>query len=475
MMPRRYPRWITITMVVTDAILINLAFLTAYVARIELQLFRAVDPAYQTPLSAYVPLVAGQNVLLLIMLWIGGAYDLRRHTTWLDMIAPVVRSTLIAVMLLIVVTFFDVLVFSRLLFGYDAALIVIYLGVSRAVWGRVLARLRRRGVGVARALIVGAGEVARTVLRTIVARPELGFQVMGFVDDHPERSGTNIGPFRALGAIDKIPSILDGDTIDEVIITLPWSNHQRILGIVQQCEARGVRPRIVPDLFQMSLSSVDVEDLGGIPLIGLRVPSLRGANLLVKRAFDLAVGVPLSLLALPFAAIIGLLIKLDSAGPVVFRQTRLGMHGQPFECFKFRSMRHGAEEEVVVLRDRNEASGPLFKMKDDPRRTRAGRFLRRFSLDELPQLFNVLRGEMSLVGPRPPLPSEVERYQHWHKQRLAAQPGMTGLWQVSGRSDLSFDEMVLLDIYYIENWSLPMDVRIMLRTLPKILSGDGAY
>ncbi|MGH2593192.1 MAG: sugar transferase, partial [Anaerolineae bacterium] len=418
----------------------------------------------------------GLTVLLLIMFVIGGAYDLRRNPAWLDMMAAIARGTLIAVVLVAIVTFIDRgLLASRLLFLYDVVLIVILLGASRVVWGVALSRLRKRGIGVARALIVGAGEVARTVMRTIIARPELGFQITGFVDDHPERGGTNIGPFRALGAIDKIPSILDGNAVDEVIITLPWSNHTRILGIVQQCEARGVRSRIVPDLFQMSLTSVDVDDLGGIPLIGLRVPSLRGANILVKRVFDLAIGVPLTLLALPLATIIAVFIKLDSPGPAVFTQSRIGMHSQPFECFKFRSMRHGAEEEVEVLRDRNEASGPLFKMKRDPRRTRAGRFLRRFSLDELPQLFNVLRGEMSLVGPRPPLPAEVDQYQDWHKQRLAAQPGMTGLWQVSGRSDLSFDEMALLDIYYIENWSLLLDVKIMLRTIPKILSGNGAY
>ncbi|HJW83947.1 MAG TPA: sugar transferase [Anaerolineae bacterium] len=474
-MPRRYPRWITLVMLLSDAALVILAFLTAYLARIELQLFRAVDPTYQTPLAEYTPLIAGLTLLLIAMFWFGGAYDLRRHTTWPDTMAVIVRSTLIAVVLVIIATFADVvLLFSRLLFLYTALLIIVYLGLSRATWGIVLARLRKRGIGVARALIVGAGEVGRTVIRTIIARPELGFQPVGFLDDSPGRS-TDFGPFRALGAIDAIAAVLGSEAIDEVIITLPWSDHLRILRIVQLCEARGVRPRIVPDLFQMSLSSVDVNDLGGIPLIGMRPPSLRGANLLVKRIFDLAVGIPLSLVLAPLILILALLIKIDSRGPIFFRQTRIGMHGKPFQCYKFRSMRRGAEEEVARLRDRNQASGPLFKIKDDPRRTGVGRFLRRTSLDELPQLLNVLRGEMSLVGPRPPIPKEVEEYQDWHKQRLNAQPGMTGLWQVSGRSDLSFDEMVLLDVHYIENWSVLLDITIMLRTIPKMLSGDGAY
>jgi len=475
-MPRRYPRWLTIAMLIGDTMLVNLAFLSAYAARIELQFLRPVGETYQTPLADYLPLTLGLAVVQLGLFWIGGAYNLRRNTTWLDMMGPIVRGTAVAVLILIVATFFDVLLlFSRLLFLYNAVLVVVYLALSRVAWGAVLAFLRRRGIGVARALIVGAGEVGLTVLRTIIARPELGFWVVGFVDDHPQRGDTNIGAFRALGSIDKLSAILDREPIDEVIITLPWADHLRILHIVQVCEARGVRPRIVPDLFQLSLTSVDVDDLGGIPLIGIHAPSLRGANVLVKRVFDLAVGVPLTLIALPVMAIVALLIKIDSPGPVLFRQTRVGLNGQTFKTIKFRSMRRGAEQEVDRLRDRNEATGPLFKIRADPRRTRVGRFLRRTSLDELPQFFNVLRGEMSLVGPRPPLPEEVDQYKDWQKQRLVARPGMTGLWQVSGRSDLSFDEMVLLDIYYIENWSLWMDLKIMLRTAPKVLSADGAY
>jgi lipopolysaccharide/colanic/teichoic acid biosynthesis glycosyltransferase len=173
--------------------------------------------------------------------------------------------------------------------------------------------------------------------------------------------------------------------------------------------------------------------------------------------------------------IIALAIRLDSPGPAVFKQTRIGKGGKEFMCHKFRSMREGAEAEQEDLLNLNEASGPLFKIKDDPRMTRVGRFLRRLSLDELPQIYNVLRGEMSLVGPRPPLPSEVAQYQDWHKQRLEAPPGMTGLWQVSGRSQLTFDEMCLLDIFYIENYSPMLDLRIMLRTIPAVLLRQGAY
>ena len=170
-----------------------------------------------------------------------------------------------------------------------------------------------------------------------------------------------------------------------------------------------------------------------------------------------------------------LLIRLDSPGPVLFSQTRVGEKGKLFTVLKFRSMRVGAEAEQEQLRERNEATGPLFKIRNDPRQTRFGRLLRRTSVDEIPQFLNVLKGEMSVVGPRPGLPSEVARYQPWHRQRLEVKPGITGLWQVSGRSDLTFDEMCLLDIYYIENWSLALDIQIMLRTIPRVLFGSGAY
>jgi exopolysaccharide biosynthesis polyprenyl glycosylphosphotransferase len=258
-------------------------------------------------------------------------------------------------------------------------------------------------------------------------------------------------------------------------VALPWSNHQRILDILELCERLGVRARTVPDLFQLSLNRVDVEDLGGVPVIGLKAASIKGANLLVKRAMDVAIGCAMLLVAAPIMALVALAIKLDSPGPVIFRQRRVGARGQEFVVFKFRSMRAGADEEKEQLLEFNEMQGPLFKMRADPRTTRLGRFLRRSSLDELPQLFNVLRGDMSMVGPRPHTAAEVAQYQNWQRQVLETPPGMTGLAQVSGRSQLSFDEQCLLDIYYIENWSPALDVKILLRTVPKALSGEGAY
>jgi len=236
-----------------------------------------------------------------------------------------------------------------------------------------------------------------------------------------------------------------------------------------------VRARVVPDLFQLSLSRVDFDDMGGIPLVGLKETSIPRAGRVLKRALDIILSLAGLIILAPFLIVVAILIRLDSPGPALFTQRRVGEDGRLFNIYKFRSMRMGAEEQQAQLQELNQASGPLFKIKADPRLTRMGRFLRRSSVDEFPQFFNVLRGEMSIVGPRPGLPPEVAKYEAWHRQRLEVPPGITGLWQVSGRSELSFDEMCMLDVYYIENWSLGLDLAIMLKTVPRVLFADGAY
>jgi exopolysaccharide biosynthesis polyprenyl glycosylphosphotransferase len=210
-------------------------------------------------------------------------------------------------------------------------------------------------------------------------------------------------------------------------------------------------------------------------MIGVKEVGISGLNQLVKRTLDVVVaGIGLILFS-PLMLLMAAMIKMESPGPVLFKQERVGKEGQLFTIYKFRSMVVGAEEQKESLQDLNEADGPLFKIRDDPRMTRIGKFMRRLSVDELPQLHNVLVGDMSLIGPRPPLPSEVENYQEWHKRRLEVAPGLTGLSQVSGRSGLTFDEMALLDIYYIENWSPALDTKILLQTIPRVIFGAGAY
>jgi len=467
---RRAPWWV----ILSDILLISVSVLLAYWVRYELQWFR--DISYHHSLSAYVPFSLLFTALMLLAFQMDRVYQQWRGCPWLDQVYRIINATAKSVVVMLAITFvLQPRQYSRLLLVEAGIIAVILLVLSRVMQNGIAGWLRARGVGVDRVIIVGAGEAGRTVMRAIVARPELGYQVIGFVDDDPQKGQTDIGRFKALGPTSNLARLIEEEAVDEVIITLPWMYHRKIMSIVRECERRQVSARIVPDLFQMSLSQVDVDDLGGVPLVGVREVGFERGALLIKRGIDVVGAVVGLVLGAPLLALIGVAIRLDSPGPIVFRQTRVGTAGKTFEMYKFRSMREGAEAELEQLRELNEADGPIFKIRDDPRLTRVGRFLRRTSLDELPQFWNVLRGEMSLVGPRPPLPAEVTRYMEWHKKRLEVRPGMTALWQVSGRSTLSFDEGVLLDIYYIENWSLWLDFKILLRTIPQVLFGDGAY
>jgi exopolysaccharide biosynthesis polyprenyl glycosylphosphotransferase len=429
---------------------------------------------FRAPYSAYLPMQAAYTGLLLIFLTLNGVYTARRGGSWFAEVTRIANASAnVGIIVFAAIFFFLPVVYSRALIVIAVALTVVILSLARLGQRIVQAQLRRRGVGVARVLIVGAGELGRAVMRTIVAEPELGYQIVGFADD--DSAKLEVGRFKRLGTLDQVEALLREEGVDEAIITLPWMYQRKILAIVRASEALGVRARVVPDIFHLSLSRLDVDEIGGIPLVGLKEASIPRAGRILKRAIDVVVAASALLLTAPITLLAALAIRLESPGPTLFRQTRVGEQGRLFTIYKFRSMRANAEEEQEQLRALNEASGPLFKIKDDPRLTRVGGFLRRTSVDEIPQFINVLRGDMSVVGPRPGLPQEVAQYQPWQRQRLEISPGITGLWQVSGRSELSFDEMCLLDIYYIENWSVGLDLQIMLRTIPRVIFGSGAY
>jgi exopolysaccharide biosynthesis polyprenyl glycosylphosphotransferase len=466
----RVPWWV----ILLDVVMVNAAMGLAYLLRYRLQWFK--DVIFDAPWTAYWPFHVILTISIPVMLWLDGEYRRWRGLRWLDHVYYIINAVAKVLALILAVAFIvRPLVYSRLLLLEVGIGSVLLLSFERILVNIIQSRLRARGVGLKRVIIVGVGEVGRRVIRTIVARPDLGYEIVGYFDDNPEKGEGELGRIKGLGAIDDLACSIDHEQVDEVLITLPWTQHRRILSVLRECERQEVAARIVPDFFQLSLSQVEIGDLGGIPLIAVREIAFRPLALFFKRAMDV-VG---SLLALtvgaPIFGLIALAIKLDSPGPIIFRQTRVGKDGKRFCLYKFRSMYAGAEEEQENLCELNESDGPIFKIREDPRRTRVGTFLRRTSLDELPQFFNVLRGEMSLVGPRPPIPAEVAQYQPWHRKRLAVSPGLTGLWQVSGRSELTFDEMVLLDIYYIENWSPWLDFTILLRTVPQVISGDGAY
>lgn len=476
-MAARVPvNWWKPLLVVSDAVLILVAFALAYHLRYGLQWFRSVDPAYQVSIWAYAPFAIALVAVLLLAFRLSGVYPYKPGRSIVDQGYKIATATTVGVVFLIVVSLaFNPLSYSRLIYLYTAILVTLLLVVSRSIIGLMRSHLRKYGIGVRRVLLVGMGDVGRMVMRTIAARPDIGYQLVGFVDDNPAKNTTDIGPFRALGPVENCGAILGQHPVDEVIICLPWQCHNVVSELLTTCEGAGVRAQVVPDFFQMTRDQMRMDELNGIPLMSKREVVITGWNYFIKRVSDLVFGGLAGLLLSPFMALAALAIKMDSPGPVIYSQTRVGRNGKHFRCYKFRSMVEGADRMVDNLASLNEASGPLFKVRDDPRRTRVGRFLRRWSFDELPQLWNVLVGDMSLVGPRPNLPDEVAHYQEWHRKRLMASPGLTGLWQVSGRSDLTFDEMVLLDVYYVENWSLGMDLGILLRSIPAVLKARGAY
>lgn len=466
--------FLDVALVVGDLLALNLAFLASYFLRYVLEVGGEIPGEFDVSYVDYIPIQAAMTIIFFVTYVLKGMYRMPRGISWLGEISSTLSATSVGVMVLFAtVSMARYPASSRALFIYFWLLSIVAIGLARLLHRLLTTALRRRGVGIQRVLVVGGqNALGRRIMHSIATERSQAVHVVGFVDLEP---CSDFGRFRCLGSVNEIARLVHQEKVNEIVIALPAASHEQMLKIIDHCQRGGVSFRVVPDLYQMRLNRADVDTINGIPLITLSQTQIRGGNLLMKRVLDVVASLALLALLAPPMALTALAIKLDSRGPVLFRQTRIGKEGRPFTVLKFRSMKEDAEKALAQLLHLNEASGPIFKIKDDPRMTRVGRILRQTSIDELPQLINVLRGEMSLVGPRPPLPHEVDRYEDWHRRRLEVSPGMTGLWQVSGRSEVPFDEMVMLDIYYIENWSLGMDLNILLRTFPAVLRGGGAF
>jgi exopolysaccharide biosynthesis polyprenyl glycosylphosphotransferase len=280
---------------------------------------------------------------------------------------------------------------------------------------------------------------------------------------------------RSLGRLADLPRILVRERIQEVIIADPDYPQEKTVELVDLCHQRGVTVQVAPSTMEILIDRAEFVPGQTVPLFKLRPPVFQGIDYALKRTFDLVISFVVLVVLSPLLLAIAIAVKLSSAGPVIYRSARPGMAGRPFDCFKFRTMSEHAEHAQADLESLNEQTGALFKIRQDPRLTPVGRFLRRFSLDELPQLVNVVRGEMSLVGPRPLPMRDFDRLEDWHKKRYLVLPGITGLWQVSGRSELDFDDLVRLDFLYLERWSILLDLSILLKTIPAVLSRRGAF
>ena len=460
---------------VGDLALLFGAFLLAYTARYTWRLGPALNEFQFTPLDAYW-VVAGLFIPVTLLSFAGmGRYQSRRGASLVEDLGRIAVGVLVGTAAVIVVFFVSRPVFfSRLMFLYLGAfglgLAVLWVLVRRVGLGL----LRRAGYDNQRILVVGGGAVAKFLMQQLTANRSLGNRVIGYLDSNGSESNAAFGRFARLGTVDDLAEVIESEHVDVVYAALPSSVQHDLAPVIERCRHQGVQFRVVPDLLEAQFGRMDIHPVAGIPLVTLREPEITGYRYMQKRALDLTVSALGLLLTAPFWVLIGLAIRLDSPGPILFRQTRIGRDGKSFHVLKFRSMVQNAEALKHDLFD-DERHPLLFKAPNDRRRTRVGRLLRRLSVDELPQLLNVLLGHMSLVGPRAQVPDEVAQYDTWARHRLRVLPGLTGLWQVSGRSDLGFDEMVMLDTFYVSNWSLGLDLRILLQTIPTVLSGRGAY
>ncbi len=462
-----------------DLALAGVATFVSWWLRYELGIGPDLTEFQRQEFSVYRPVLFAHVTLVFIAFQITRVYRLRRTTGLVEELGRIFLGATLAAFFLTAVFF---LWRPAGYAGYSRGMFILLwlstpaiVGASRLLLRFVVDMLRRRGRLLDQLVVVGGGMHGKMIMQQVVTQPGLGYRLVGFLDDDHFSRGAHFGRIKVLGPVDRLAQVVQAQGVDHVIIALPATEHRSIADIIDQCKQQRVGFYLVPDLFEIQLNTVDLDSIGGIPIIGLRDGGIVGWDFFLKRLLDVTLSLAVLVIGSPAFLLISLAVRIESRGPAFYSSERVGHHGKPFRMVKFRSMREDADQMRDTLAEHNQADGPLFKMANDPRRTRIGAWLRRLSLDELPQFWNILRGDMSLVGPRAPLAEEVEQYEEWQKKRLIVKPGLTGLWQVNGRSNVPFEEMVMMDIYYIDNWSLGLDINLIIRTIPAVVARRGAY
>jgi exopolysaccharide biosynthesis polyprenyl glycosylphosphotransferase len=455
-----------------DAFLISLAFYGAYFLRNGLGDINpvALPLQFRVFLSAYL-LVAWFYLSQQLSL-----YSSKRFTRFRVEIFDVCKITISALIIAILPSFFiREHPLSRLFLIYFCSLLLSGLISFRLILRETLKYIRRRGYNYRQVLIVGQNSRSANLANKILESPHLGLRILGFIDAPNDKVRfENLANFNIMGNLEDLEKILRRNVVDEVLVTLPMKSfYSEIYKILSICEKTGVEFKIPTDLFSLKVAKSKITNYDEYQMIDFYTSPRMSCQLLIKRFIDLMFSAILLIIMAPLFVLIGLLIKIDSGGPVFFKQKRVGYNGRIFCCLKFRTMVKNAENIKKNLLTSNEMDGPVFKMKNDPRVTRVGKILRRTSIDELPQLINVFWGDMSLVGPRPPIPNEVNQYDLDDRRRLSMKPGITCLWQISGRNSIPFEKWMELDRQYIEHWSLGLDFKILLKTIPVVLKGSG--
>jgi len=500
----RAPQWVLpsvkVALVAADAVVAAASFLAAFYLREGEHVIAGWNAAGRIVWSEeFAPYAAVLLFVVLVRVLAHAYYDLyklRGEFSYVDDMLRVFKATAVASLLIVAVAFlyrggttFRAFSYSRAVFGLDFAFALAAFGALRMGVRGAQAAVRRGGVNLIPTLVVGRGAEASLCIREMRERPELGYRVIGVVEKGAIDKSVpeTFEGVPVIGSIDDLAEMIRETAANEVIVADAGVSGDLLFDVMMRVgRIRGVEFRIAPSLFNCLPRKTEIDQIGAMPMIQLFREPLSSTARVVKRGMDILVASFALAVLSPLWLVIAALIKLDSPGGVFYKQERVGMDGRIFLFLKFRTMQTGADDAAHRDYQRKYIAGqaetnlgdetrPVYKLRTDPRVTRVGRVLRRLSLDELPQLLNVLRGDMSVVGPRPPIPYEVEAYELWHRKRLDMKPGLTGLWQVSGRNRLSFEEMVRLDLFYIENWSLLLDLKIILRTLPVMLRGDNAY
>ncbi len=451
-----------------DAAIIVVAFILCY---------RWVD-GYRSlfPLETYVLLVPPFVVVWLVLLHRLGLYESFRLRGIPETAAIVFKAAAAGFVLFGSAVFmFHAVYFSRIFIAVAFVFTADALVLERTALILCSRHTRRRGYNYRNLLVAGTGRRARHFIERVHQHAEWGLRIVGLVDEDADLKGCLIDGHEVLGTFDDLLEVIHKNVVDEVVFIVPRSWLGKIEPLMQICEMEGIQVTLAADFFDLKLSRGSHTDLDGLPLLRFTTTPDQSLSLVLKRLMDIALSGAALLLVAPVMVAIAVGINATSPGPVFFRQKRCGLSGRRFTLYKFRTMVQDAESHLPTLLAQNEMQGPVFKLTKDPRATKVGRFLRKTSLDELPQLWNVLRGEMSLVGPRPPLPVEVQRYDNWQRRKLSMRPGITCLWQVNGRNNIkSFHDWVTLDLHYIDHWSLGLDWKILFKTVPVVVFGIGA-
>jgi exopolysaccharide biosynthesis polyprenyl glycosylphosphotransferase len=470
-MLRRFSINFVILTILLDLVLVILAFVIAVKMRPGFNSFPGVTPIL-VPVDIAQPLFYILPLGWMVINFIMGLYDERNNLRFVDEFTKLVETTLVAASALAGLLYLSYREISRFLF-LSFVLVAFLMMLAWRVLTRVIRRSKhRKFIKKRHVLIIGAGNIGRQTEAAIKENSNNHIHLIGFLDDEPHEDGPNNG---ILGKIDALETVMVTHPVDEIVIALPPNSHSLTTGIIEKLRMASVTVWVIPDAYLLSLSGASIKSFGGIPMLNLRPPAITDFQCMSKRVFDFVFAFFLLIFLAPLMVLIALLIKWSDQGPVIFRQRRVGENVRLFDMYKFRTMVVGAENLRHTVETRDENGNIIHKNPDDPRVTSIGKFLRRHSLDELPQLFNVLKGDMSLVGPRPELPYMVEQYKPWQFIRFNIPQGLTGWWQVNGRSDKPMHLNTQDDLYYIAHYSFWLDIKILIKTVIVATIGKGAF